>query len=600
MKAVAILTLVLVLWAAAHLRARLPEPERTADRVRHAALVAERGLDGLRPWDTALVFPLPARLGEIAPVFIELLLVDEDRRFFVHSGVDWRGMGRALGGIFRSGGGGGSTLTQQLVKNVYLHPGRTLGRKLEEIPLALYLDWKLDKAELLELYTTHAYFGYDLYGVEAAARGYFGVRARCLTGLEAALLVRTLKAPARRNPRTDLRRLSREARALLRRGYGTEGARRVADRRAGGGRCRPRYERWPPPRRFYARDAAVAEIRTRYRTILGDRPFVAYLTIDPELQLYAELAVEEALRERERYGFDQIALIAMSPDGAVRALVGGADYRRSPWNRADRARRQPGSAFKPLVYLAALEAGARLDDLVEDAPFEIRGYRPRNIDRRHLGPIPIREALVHSRNVATVRLAERIGRWRIRELARRLGYEGELPDDPTLALGSGETTLRDLVELFATFANGGRPVRARMVEAIRDRRGGFLPIEPPRPGPPVVDRARLCALVRALEQVVRRGTGTRAVFLGGHPTAGKTGTSQNYRDAWFVGFTAHYVVGVWVGRDDDRPTKGLTGGELPARIFARFMVNAHLGLPRRPLTGCGRGRAISPVPAPRG
>ncbi len=572
------------------IRSRMPEPERTEAFVRHASLVAQKRISELKPWDATLVFPLPVRKEDVAAEFIDLLKFDEDRRFEAHYGVDPRGMLRGfLGWLGWGQAGGGSTLTQQLVKNVYLHPARTLSRKLQELPLALYLDGRLGKDQLLELYLTRAYFGHDLYGVEAAARGYFGLRAKCLSGLQSALLVRTLKAPARRNPRTRRRELAREAWALLLRRHGARKAARVASRSARrGAGCRPRFRAWPPPRRFYARDAALAEIRERYRTVVGDRPFVAYLTIDPKLQLYAELAVERALQSRERYGFDQIALIAMTPDGAVRALVGGVDYARSSWNRAYRALRQPGSAFKPVVYLAALEAGAKLDALIADAPFEAGGYRPRNIDRRYLGLISLREALVRSRNVATVRLAERIGRWRIRELAQRLGYEGGLPDDPTLALGSGATTLRDLVELFATLANGGRPVRAHLVAAIRDRQGGFFAIEPPRPGPPVVARRPLCQLLRVLEEVVRRGTGRRAAFAGGHPTAGKTGTSQNYRDAWFVGFTAHYVTGVWVGRDDDRPMNGLTGGDLPARIFAGFMVDAHRGLPPRPLAGCRR------------
>ena len=562
----------------------MPEPARTPERVRLARVVAKgEGPARFDPARASLAFPLYVRLEEVAPVFLELLLLSEDQRFFAHFGLDPVSLLRTTSAAaFGRGGGGGSTLTQQLVKNLYLSQERTLLRKLLEVPLSVRLELALGKREILEAYVNHAYLGNDLHGVEAASRVYFGKRSRCLTPMEAAMLVWTLRSPSRMNPRRRTRALRHAAQELLARREEAESRGRLPRwpervvAVAKPARCAPRSA-WPPPRRLYARDAVLREVEERYADRIGDAPFVAYTTIDPELQLYAERAVEEGLRERRRYGFDQIALVAMTPNGAVRALVGGADYERSPWNRALRARRQPGSAFKPLVYLAALEAGMRPDDPVEDAPVSVEGYSPGNIDGRFLGRIPLRVALVRSRNAATVRLAERVGRGRITALARRLGYRGALPDDPTVALGTGETALLDLVELYASFAAGGRPVEARLVEAIRSRRGGFRVASAPGPGGRVVARRPLCELVGALEEVVREGTGERAAFRSDFPVAGKTGTSDDHRDAWFVGFTEHLVAGVWVGRDDARPMRDVTGGDLPARVFRRFMVNAHLG-----------------------
>ncbi len=571
----------------------VPRPERTPELAARARLVVPAGRDGVPDVArAAFAFPLPVAMDELPPVFVDLLLFDEDRRFLDHPGVDPRGLLRALLSTLAGRTEGGSTLTQQLAKQLFLSERRSPLRKMLELGVALRLERALDKAAILGAYLHTAYFGSGLWGIEAAARGYFGKRARCLSPLEAAMLVRTLKAPSRRNPRRRARALAAEARALLIRRYGAREAARMLRRggRRGPG-CRPRLSRLPPSR-FYGRDAVLDRVQRMLPPHVLARPLVIYTTLDPELQLYAELAVRGALAERARLGFDQIALVAMDPWGRVRALVGGADYARSPWNRALRARRQPGSAFKPLVYLAALEAGWRMDDRVDDTPLVVDGYAPRNIDRRFLGRVTLREALVKSRNVATVRLAERVGRRRIVALARRLGYGGVLPDDPTLALGSGETTLLDLVELYATLANGGTPVRARFVEAVRHRDGGFVgdppfPEEGPAGGaPPRIATAPLCGLIHALEAVVRQGTGRRARFAGGHRVAGKTGTSQTHRDAWFVGFSAYWVVGVWIGRDDDRPMAGRpTGGDLPARVFARFMVNAHLGRPPRPRLG---------------
>lgn len=565
----------------------MPDPARTPEFVRLPRIVVSgHGAERFEPARATFELSLPVGLDRVAPSFLELLLFDEDRRFDRHRGVDPVGMARGL--LRMLGGGpieGGSTVTQQLVKNIYLSAERSLVRKLLDALLAIRLEFALDKKDILEAYVNHVFFGNDLYGVEAAARVYFGIRARCLGDLQAAMLVRTLKAPSRLNPRRNRDLLVRQAKELLaryRRARGPLPRNPVAP-----WRCRLRSH-WPPARRFYARDAAFAELRRELRGRLRGEPFVAWSTLDPELQLYAEIAVDEALAERRRFGFDQIALVATTPDGRVRALVGGDAYGRTPWDRARLAARQPGSAFKPLVYLAALEAGVRMGDPLDDLPVTIEGYTPRNIDGRYLGRITVHDALVLSRNAATVTLADAIGRPRIRELARCLGYEGRLPDDPTLALGSGETTLLDLVELCATFANGGRPVRARFVEAIRHRRGGFVPWSPPVPGEPAVPHRTLCTLIAALRDVVRlpEGTGHRANFAGGHPTIGKTGTSQDHRDAWFVGATAHLVAGVWVGRDDDRPTRGVTGGGLPARTFARFMVNAHIGREPRPIAGC--------------
>ncbi len=566
------------------LLATAPLPSRLRELARAPMLHVEVPPPG-RSARVRMNYGLPVSYEDLPPYLVTALIASEDHRFWSHPGVDPLAWIRALRdpavGWLRGRSPplqGGSTLTQQLVKMLLLEPRRTLARKALEVPLALYVDTVLSKRRIVEAYLNRAYFGNGCYGIEAAARCYFHRRARDLDPWQAALLVATLPSPTLRNPWRRRPLLERRARQILR-----------AVRQQG------LYAPFPLPRRvrnyvwhpwahFFARDLAREELG-RLPPPVREGPRVLFLTIDPELQLYAELAVERAMRERGRFGFDQVALVAMSPDGRIRAMVGGRRYGDAVWNRAVRARRQPGSAFKPLVYLAALEAGLRPGTPLFDLPVEIDGYRPRNIDNRFLGRISLEEALVRSRNVATVRLAERIGRPAIRRLARRLGYEGELPDDPTVALGSGATTLVDLVETYAAFANGGRPVRARVIEAVRRPDGGFLYYHSHTAGPPVVARRHLCELVGMLQRVLGpHGTGRRAAF--GHPAAGKTGTSQRNRDAWFIGFTAHLVAGVWVGRDDDRPMRGLTGGDLPARTWRNFMTNAHLGVPKAPLPGC--------------
>ena len=558
-------------------------PSRILDLAKRPTLVVTDGRTF--PPDLPYAYPLYVEIDKLPDYVVPLLEASEDRRFRDHFGVDFVGIARALFNNARGGAlQGGSTITQQLVKRLLLSSEQTYGRKILEVVLAVYLDLALGKDRIAEMYLNQAYFGDDAYGIEAASRRFFRSRASDLSPLEAAMLVSSVKKPSAVNVANRRVLLERRAMNLLRR---AERLGLISARVIRSAKVKPpaKARIWNPRRRHYARDQAIDELRKRPE-VKGVADFTIYLTLDPELQLYADLAVDRALRQSRKYGFDQIALVAMELDGRIRALVGGWDYERAVWNRATLARRQPGSAFKPVVFLAAFEDGRTPETVVRDEPVVIDGYAPRNIDRKFLGRMTAGDALVLSRNVATVRLSETVGRKRVIAMARALGLEGDLPDDPTLALGSGVHTLLDLTEAFAAIANGGKRVESTLIDAIRRNGGGMLYLGSPAPSADVASPAAICALGRLLDRVIGPGgTGARANF-GDVPAAGKTGTSQDYRDALFLGFTGHLVTGVWIGRDDNGPMRALQGGDLPARVWADFMRNAHLGRERLPLQSC--------------
>jgi penicillin-binding protein 1A len=516
----------------------------------------------------------PASIEELPSHLIHAVLATEDRRFMRHFGLDPLALARAGIANLRAGRivQGGSTITQQLAKNVFLTPARTLKRKVQELLLALWLERKFTKDEILTIYLNRVYLGAGAYGVEAAAQRYFAKSARNVTLSEAAMLAGLLRAPSRYAPSNDLGRAQARAAQVLAgmvaAGYLTPAnaeeaqmkpAKVASTRRAGRGS------------RYFA-DWVLDQVSGFAGP--GASDIVVRTTLDVPLQRAAEAAVEWGLSGAggpSRIG--QAALIALAPDGAVRAMVGGRDYNASQFNRATQALRQPGSAFKLFVYLAALEAGYSPQDIVEDAPLTIRGWSPRNYDGRYVGPVTLRDALATSRNTVAVRVAEQVGPEGIIGVARRLGITSELGRDASLALGTSEVTLIELTAAYATLANQGHGVwphgiveiRAAESGAVLYRRGGSGPGQ-------VVAQHPLRQMTEMLRAVVTNGTG-RAAKL---PVlaAGKTGTSQGFRDAWFVGFTHDLVAGVWHGNDDHTPMEGATGGGLPARLWARFMKAA--------------------------
>ncbi len=539
------------------------------------------------------------RVGDVSPHLVSAVLAAEDHRYYRHFGVDPIGLARAAWVNWRAGRvvQGGSTITQQVAKNVFLSSERTVERKLKEIPMALAMEWKYSKDEILAIYLNRVYLGAGAYGFEAASQRYFGVPAKFLGPAESAMLAGLLKAPSRFAPTADIARSQARANLVLaameRHGFVTaEQAARaraapatlseVAARRAGG-----HFADW-------AMEAGPA-----YLTQATREDVLIRTTFDPAAQQAAESALAEVFSTRVREGSGaQAAIVVMTPDGAVRAIVGGRDGNAGGFNRATQAMRQTGSAFKPFVYAAAMERGLSPDDAILDAPLTMGRWSPENYGGGFRGTITLREALAQSVNTSAVRLSEQVGRGRVRAMAAKLGVTTPVAEGPAVALGVSEATLIEMTGAFAAFASGGLDGRPWGLREVRVR-GDAEPLMRGGDGPRrrLLDHRVAGLTTHMLAEVVRSGTGQRAA-LPDRPVAGKTGTTQNFRDAWFVGFSAQYVVGVWMGYDDNTPLTGVTGGGLPAAIWRETMARLHRGLPAQPLPEIAPApRAPSPAPA---
>jgi penicillin-binding protein 1A len=485
----------------------------------------------------------------------------EDRRFYKHFGIDLQGIARATVTNVRARRvvQGGSTITQQLAKTSFLKPDRSLRRKAQEALIALSLELRLTKDEILSRYLSSIYFGDAVYGLSAASKHYFNKLPEKLTVGEAALLAGLVKAPSSLNPVDHPAAARRRARVVLAAMVDT-GAITPAQARAGR-TVRIRNTRATLPVGGYFADWVAPEVKDAFEARYGE--VQVETTLDSRLQRRAERVIRRALTgPGAAQGVTQAALVAIRPDGSVVAMVGGADYRKSQFNRVAQARRQPGSAFKLFVYLAALRDGARPDMLVDDTPLTLADWSPKNFGGVYRGPITLKEAFAQSSNVAAVRVAQTAGRGEVIRAARDLGVTSPLTNDPALALGASETTLLELTSAYASVATGRAPLKATGIPG---------PVGPPLDASKLSprDRARLLELLRA---AVDEGTG-RAARL---PTAvyGKTGTTQDHRDAVFVGFAGDLIVGVWMGNDDRSPMKGVTGGGLPAQTWRDFMAGA--------------------------
>lgn len=565
----------------------MPEVGRLAAADRRPSITI-LGADGRVLMSYGDLYGDPVELRQIPDFLPKAVLATEDRRFYEHGGLDPVGILRAFVANLRAGKvvQGGSTISQQLAKNLFLNPDRTMRRKVQETLLALWLEQRYTKDQILTIYLNRVYFGAGTYGVEAAAQRYFGKSARSVTLYESAMLAGLLKAPSRFSPARDGDLASRRAEQVLANmvdaefitGRQAEAAKTAKTKFAmalsgQGGR--------------YFGDWIVDQVTT----FIGypDRDLVVMTTLMPRLQKQAEAKLDAILASQgANAGASQAALVSMAPDGAIRAMVGGRDYGESQFNRATQALRQPGSSFKAFVYLAALEAGLEPDEILVDAPVTIDGWSPRNFDNRYRGDVSVREAVAQSLNSVAVRVAERAGRQNVIQVARRLGITADLKPTPSLALGSSEVTLLEMTQAYAAFANGGEGVWAYGIQEIRDTKGQVL-YRRSGDGPGrVIAPDTLENLQELLTAVVTEGTGRGATI--GRPAAGKTGTSQDHRDAWFIGFTAELVTGVWLGNDDGTPMRAMTGGQLPARIWHDYMIAALEGIPAQPL------RAAAPMP----
>jgi penicillin-binding protein 1A len=513
------------------------------------------------------------RLRDLPPHLPSALIAIEDRRFHAHPGIDPIGVARAALANWRAGEivQGGSTITQQLAKNLFLTPERSLRRKAQEALLALWLEWRFGKEQLLEIYLNRVYLGGGAFGVDAAARLYFGIPAHRLALWQSALLAGLPKAPSRLNPRASPDLAAARTGEVLEAMVAT-GAIDAARMEAALAAMRAQGLARPALGAGWFADWALDDLADHYP---GNADLTLRATLDPRLQRAAEQRLAALLDgPGARAGVGQGAVVALdAATGAVRAMVGGRDYRASPFNRATQARRQPGSAFKPFVFLAALERGYTSEEPVADGPITLGGWSPGNgAGWTARGEITLEDALVHSVNTAAVRVLVRgLGGARPAiEAAERLGLRGRFPQDASLALGTGEVTLLDLTTAFAAFANGGRRVEPWGI-ASASAEGRPLPAPPQAPARAVVAAEHAATMRRMLEAVVARGTGRAAAGPGRAGVGGKTGTTQDFRDAWFVGFAPFrrgtLVIGVWLGNDDGRPMEGVRGGTLPARLF---------------------------------
>jgi penicillin-binding protein 1A len=517
-------------------------------------------------------------LKDLPPYLPRAFIAIEDRRFYHHYGIDPIGLIRAaIADVLHRGvQQGGSTITQQLAKNLFLTQQRTLWRKMQEVVLALWIERKFSKNEILELYLNRVYFGSGAYGVEAAAQRYFGKPAREVKLAEAAMLAGLVKSPSRLAPSRNPDGAERRAQMVL---AAMAAADFITETMAKSAMAQPAHAVKP------VGTGTVGYVADWIMDVLDDLvgqiddDLKVETTIDPALQAAAEKAlVDELAQKGQKFDVEQGALVAMTPDGAVRAMVGGKNYAESQFNRAVAAKRQPGSAFKPFVYLTALEHGLTPDTVREDKPIALKGWKPENYAHQYLGPVTLTQALSQSLNTVSVRLTLEFGPAAVAKTAYRLGIASKLEPNPSLALGTSEVSLIELVSAYAPFANGGSAIAAHVVERVRTVAGKTLYTRV-APNFGRVVEARYVGMMNAMmHETLTSGT-AHSAQLAGWPAAGKTGTSQEFRDAWFIGYTSHLVTGIWLGNDDSSATRKATGGGLPVEIWSRFMKPAHQSVP---------------------
>ena len=589
----AIWTFVLIALYVGYCAVDLPDIHQVTQPPRRPSVTVES--------DDGTVF---ARYGDLVgehvtlqsvPAYVpQAIIAIEDRRFYHHFGIDIWGILRAISRNVVAGHTvqGGSTLTQQLAKNLFLTPERAMKRKVQEMLLALWLEHTYSKDQILTAYLNRVYLGSGAYGVDAAARTYFNKSAHDLNIREAAMIAGLLRAPSRFSPMHDPAQAMARAKvvmqAMVEEGYITDGQRRTA------------IASVPPPAHkpgsggdgHYYADWVYDQIGPMVADTEQD--MIVKTTLSMNLQRIAERQEDDILaKQGEAKNVSEAALVTLAPDGAVRAMTGGRDYHESQFNRATQAQRQPGSAFKPIVYLAAIEEGMQPDDTIVDEPITIGNYSPGNYDGKFRGTITMREALAESVNTVAVRLFQRVGVNKVIDTARSLGVTSPLEHDTALALGASEVTPLELATVYASLASGGKAITPYAIKEIDSRpapgetQGQVLYRHNDVSPPQTVDARAVATLISMMEGVVKFGTG-KAAALGSRPVAGKTGTTSDYRDAWFAGFTADYTTVVWMGNDDNDPTKKVTGGMLPAMLWHNYMMDAEQGLPESDLkTGGG-------------
>lgn len=583
---VAIWALVFVISAVAYYAVTLPDPERLAILERPGMIkvlaasgetLAERG-----------VMREHIPLKQLPQHLIDAVLSVEDKRFYQHFGFDLTGILRALVVNYSSGEiiQGGSTISQQLAKNLYFTSERTFARKLKEFIAALWLEVRLDKDKILEIYLNTVYYGGGAYGIEAATQHFFEKPAKDITLSESALLVGLLKAPSRFSPTYNLPVAQQRAKMVLNQ---MKELNKISEVQMHLALDKPAniVSRKDVYNLNYTIDWILRDLPAFLGAYQGD--IVIQTSLDMNLQKLASATVRDFMQYNEKQATaDQAAAIMLDKTGAVKALIGGRSYEKSQFNRALNAKRQPGSAFKPFIYLAALETGIAPRSVINDAPVNIRGWRPRNYGGRYRGPVSAQYALSKSINTVAVRLFRRAGAKRVRRTARRLGITSKLHNQPSLALGTAEVSLLELTSAYVPFANGGYGVFPHVIRNIQDANGKILYQRQGRGPGRVISKRHARHMNTMLRSVVSKGTGRRANFPG-QVLAGKTGTSQNFRDAWFIGYSPYYTLGIWVGNDNNKGMRGVTGGSLPAAIWRHIMEQSHKELPSKAAPGVYAG-----------
>ncbi|WP_091736635.1 penicillin-binding protein 1A [Phenylobacterium immobile] len=551
---------------------------------RSGALVAVRGSQ----------YAAPVDLDRLPPYVPKAFIAIEDRWYYWHFGFNPWGIARSqLYNLTHKGGPlrGGSTISQQLARNLFLTPNQTYRRKAQELILAVWLEAKFSKKQILELYLNRVYFGAGAYGIEAASQRYFGKSATELQLGEAALLAALMKGPSRYSPVSATDRAARRATIVLDEMVETHAITPAERDAAFAQRVRV--------------NPVLANQRAQYFTdwvdeqvhsLVGDpkEDLVVETTLDLPLQTAAEQAVQRGVAAAANQGVQQGALVALDGEGRIRAYVGGTNYIQSQFDRATSARRQAGSAFKPFVYLAAMEAGRTPSTPVVDEPVTINGWTPRNYTGQYLGQIDLQTALAQSINTVAARLASEVGTANVAAAAHRLGITSKIQIDPSMALGAVEVSPLEMAQAYAPFANGGFLAKGYAIERIRTADGQvrYDHSVDRSPRPSVISQPALGYMVQMMRAVITSGSGGRA-RVPGYDIAGKTGTTSDYRDAWFVGYTGGFVTAVWVGKDDNTPMRRVAGGAAPAGIWRDFMAQA---LPRLKTQAIPGGDIAPPAP----
>lgn len=565
---------IIVAWYASELPGITSNPK--IERKNAVTVLDREGLQLARYGDlkgvSVKVEDLPAHIPQA-------VLAIEDRRFYSHFGLDVIGVARAMVTNVSKGrlAQGGSTITQQLAKNLFLSRDRTFKRKIQEAILAIWLEQELTKDEILSAYLNIVFMGSGAFGIEAAAKTYFDKDAKDLDLYEAAMMAGLLKAPSRFSPRSNPDLAAQRARvvlsAMVDAGFITEQERAQQTLAAQARRSKPNSEASRNNSRYFS-----DWISSGLDDFIGtpQENITVRTTLDSDLQKRAETIMADSISKNQDRDVTQGALVLMDYSGAVLAMVGGVDYSQSQFNRATQAMRPAGSAFKPFVYLTALEQGRRMDDLIDDAKLETGQYRPSNFDDQYYGEIPMYFALAQSLNTISVRLMRDVGAGAVIDTARRLGIEAPLDHNLSLALGSSGIPLLELTSAYGSLANGGIAFYPHAIEAIETSTNTPLYLRSDLiPTTRVVEENAAYQIREMMSYVVKYGTGRAASFDNNLFIAGKTGTSQDYRDAWFIGYTDHFIAGVWVGNDDNSSMSRLTGGGLPARIWRDMMAAAH-------------------------